>query len=228
MNFDSYYLSYANYTLNWLPMDTEERFNKNLKTNYDKLLEYGWIDKQFTYKFNNLGFRCEDFKSNTDIMFLGCSFTKGIGLPLEDTWAYKVSNRLNMSYANLAMGGSSSDAAFRMCLGYIKRLNPKICIYLEPPGVRFEFISNNHFEAISIRQHNLEPGIIKLLWRDDDHSDITKTKNTLAIQQLCDLNNVKFIKFNADEINQDDKARDLAHPGVEANDIFSNKVIERI
>ena len=95
-NYNSYYKEYANKSLDWLPMDTKELYEKNLKEKYQLLKQHDWIDKSFTYKFNSHGFRCEEFTNKPTIMVLGCSFTCGIGLPIEFIWPELISKNLNL------------------------------------------------------------------------------------------------------------------------------------
>lgn len=49
--------------------------------------------------YNSMGYRSEEFikldAENADTLFSGCSVTYGEGLFIEETWAYKVWNRLN-------------------------------------------------------------------------------------------------------------------------------------
>ena len=101
INYDSCYInnfnagSLANRTVKWLPWDTEERYIENLKLNPQALENNGWINKEFTYQFNSFAFRCEEFTNDPSILFLGCSHTVGVGLPIEHTWPTVVANKLN-------------------------------------------------------------------------------------------------------------------------------------
>ena len=60
------YLEHANQEISWCPMDTLKLFVENMSRKEKKflLMEYGWIDSKFTYKFNSHGFRCQEFSSS--------------------------------------------------------------------------------------------------------------------------------------------------------------------
>ena len=53
---------------------------------------------QMLYTVNKHGFRGDNFSTKDDaIMFLGCSFTFGIGVPDEDVWCRNVADKRNKS-----------------------------------------------------------------------------------------------------------------------------------
>lgn len=95
----------ANQTLEWLPSDTKENYEKLIKD--PKHLEYfktlGW-DKPgaITYKINSQGFRCDEFEPGDYLAAFGCSYTAGIGLPVDVLWPTLVGEKLNLRVANLA------------------------------------------------------------------------------------------------------------------------------
>ena len=64
----------VNKTLYWADSDTEEQYNK-----VKDRVPYGPND--ITYKYNNYGFRCDDFtdwrENPIRILFAGCSMTEG-------------------------------------------------------------------------------------------------------------------------------------------------------
>ncbi len=232
-NFDSAYKFYANKTLDWLPMDTKELYQKNLKHRFNDLMKYGWVDNHFTYKFNSLGFRCDEFTSDPTIMFLGCSYTIGMGLPIEKIWPELVSQKLKMRCANLGIGGGSSDGAFRLCYGYIDKIKPQIVVFMSPPGIRFELVTNNSINNVMVSDCDYD--LFKEWAIDENNNYFNLQKNILAIQMLCQQRNIKFVNVKHDllHINYDiiptiSLARDLAHPGVEAQIYGAEKILSLI
>jgi hypothetical protein len=207
-------------------MDSEEHYNKNLKNNLDKLQMLNWVDATFTYKFNSHGFRCEEFTEDPGIMFLGCSHTVGIGLPLENVWTTLVSNELNLKMINLGIGGSGSDTAFRLANHYIPQLKPKVLIHLQSHQARFSLVTKNtiyeflpsiypkEFEKFYFEWINYEENLI-----------LHELKHNLAIETLCNKNNIKYISINVNEFECLDNARDLLHNGIKSNEYFSKKVL---
>ena len=101
-----------------------KRYFGRIKRNYEeKLMFYEKdmdikSDESITYKYNNEGFRCDDFtkeKSGLHILFGGCSETEGSSNKLEDVWANvlfnkikegnKVSGYYNVGKAGLTVSG---------------------------------------------------------------------------------------------------------------------------
>jgi hypothetical protein len=210
-------------------MDSEELYNTNLKTHYSDLQTHGWIDNPFTYTFNSHGFRCEEFSDKQSIMFLGCSITCGVGLPLESIWSTMVANQLKLHNANLSVSAGSLDTAFRMCHGWIDKINPKLIILMKPPSIRIELVTNN-------RVYNVNPSIKEFddlykIWTiDDNNSYFNSEKNLLAIELLCLKRNIPFhVVDSFDLINSSSsRARDLMHPGVESHKIMSDIILSNI
>ena len=236
INYDSYYKNVANQTLDWLPMDTKELYEKNLKEKYKLLKTNDWIDKSFTYKFNSYGFRCEEFTNESTIMFLGCSHTQGIGLPSECVWPELVSNNLNMHCANFGIGGGSLDTAFRLCHGWIKKINPKIVMLLEPPGIRFELAHSNKTSNLSpFLGHDdvIYESFAKDWSSNETNNYLNSLKNILAIESLCSIEGVKFIKIDINElynfqIVNNDYARDLTHCGKKTHQDFAKHMLTKL
>jgi hypothetical protein len=233
LNYNSYYKDLANKKLYWLPMDTRELYEKNLQEKYELLKTNNWIDRVFSYKFNSHGFRCEEFTEDPTIMFLGCSNTCGIGLPIDNIWPEMVSKNLNMRCANLGMGGASNDTTFRMCHGWIDNINPKIVILNCPPTPRLELARFNKYDFLSINQTSNSKYIdefVKTWITDENNIYFNQLKNVLAIENLCIQNNIKFLKFSYLEFNSffEDYARDLTHLGVKSNSNFAEHVLSKI
>lgn len=212
----------------WCPMDTMELFNSHLEVPEKRALleKYRWIDAKFTYRFNKEGFRCDEFTNISSIVFLGCSMTMGIGLPVEFTWPYLVSNNLNLSCYNLGIAGSSNDTAFRMAYAWLEKINPTMVIFCQTFSHRWEIFAGNGFTGRSI---HLDNGKFENEWVGNPINGIlNKEKNRLAVQQLCNNLGIKFISTEVEKIEFLDLARDLYHPGVESNKKFADYVLSLI
>lgn len=235
INYDSIYLEYANKTLDWLPSDTEKKYNYNITHNYEKLQEMGWVDKQITYSFNEYGFRCPSFSDDPSILFLGCSLTTGIGLPLENTWPYIVSAELKLNLINLGQGGGSGDTVFRLAHGWIPRLKPKIVYVLMPHEDRNEIVSVRE-KTVFLLPSQLKEGHLPKKWEEyysdwllePTNMNIAAIKNRLALKQLCLQNNCKFVFSSVHELIFVDLARDLGHPGIETNKNIAAMALDKI
>ena len=233
------YSQYKNKELLWLINDYELTYEHNLKNNREELEKYNWTNRQFTYKFNSHGFRSEEFSNDDSIMFFGCSYTVGIGLPLENTWAYLVAQNLNLKCFNLGIGATGPDTSFRLANHYIPQIKPKIVVYAEPHPSRFSLVGVD--DIYQFTTHN----IVSIKYDDttkfnsfyeqwvlnDENIKLNSIKHRLAIQAICQQYNIKFAfaeSYSELAPVDLDFARDLMHPGVESNKIFAELILSRI
>ena len=225
----SFYHAYPKYegkTFKWLPMDTQELYQYNLKNNKQKLQQIGWIDKEISYQFNSNGFRTDEFEDCDCAVFLGCSFTIGIGIPYENTWPHLVSKELGLKCFNLGQGNGSWDTSFRIGSYWIEKLNPKYVIAMGPPSTRYEIMPHG---TISIHQEeNFKNTLLSDLFMFDRNYELNKQKNIIALKSFC--KNTLIMEYDSEwfNVNWVDMARDLAHPGIKTNALLKNKVLDLI
>jgi len=118
-----------NKELQWFSTDNQESYIPSNSI---------YTPESFTYKFNEANFRCDSFDmtGNSSIMFIGCSFTMGVGLPVEHCWPYllldqiKKDTGLSIPYWNLGITASGTDSHVRTIYQYIDKLKPKIIFLL--------------------------------------------------------------------------------------------------
>jgi hypothetical protein len=82
---------------------------KNLLKNID-IDKWYYTNKKIKYSHNEYGYRSDNLSSiehNDYLLTFGCSYSYGNGLFYEDTYAYKLSNKLNLKNVNLSVPGSS-------------------------------------------------------------------------------------------------------------------------
>jgi|TARA_S200002703_G_C3777816_1_gene239529 hypothetical protein len=130
--------SESNITKLWKASDTKDMFERRLSEGNK---EY-WKDKVIEYRYNNYGFRTDDDFNGYDegVITLGCSFTEGIGLPIEYTWGYKIAKYLNTKHWNFGVGAMGLDTAFRYLVGASEKLKFNKVFLFVPPFYRNEFI----------------------------------------------------------------------------------------
>jgi len=222
-------------SVSWLPMDSEELFDYNYKNNRKKIEKYNWTKNSITYKFNKFGFRSDEFGEGDSIVFLGCSFTIGIGVPANVHFSNLVATELNLNCYNLGIGGGSNDCCFRLAYYWLAKLKPKICVYVEPEDTRFEIkceieekyqFGNYNVQDIGSLQSPLKEFYPYWLY-NDANSFLKKQKNLLGIQKLCDNNSIKFIHTD-NKFVEIDYARDLVHPGIKSNANKAQKILNKI
>lgn len=242
----------ANKELNWYSSDTEQRYRDNLKKNHQLLLNNNWTDNSFTYKFNSSGFRCEEFTDTDSILFLGCSFTQGIGLPVESIFPTIVAKNLNLKCYNLAVHGTSADTAFRLASIYLEKLKPKICVpvlifehrlELLQPDTAFYFTGQWSMVGSDKLDVNYRKYYIEFYEKwiiQPENAELNYLKNILAINQLCNQLNIKFYDCRDVYVNDElvsikdyyqqepTLARDLIHPGVGMHDKIAHTILSQL
>ena len=181
----------ANTTSMWLPSDTPGNYSPILKTG--KSNKYKPDD--ITYKFNEHGFRCDSFSLSSDlpIVFLGCSYTEGIGLPIDKVWSSLLLNKIRektnkeIPYWSLALGGKGLDNQISLLHDFIGIHSPRYIFCLFPPPGRREywFDSQQHAWIPNPIQHKNQPFVDKLSSDPDyiKHEDHRSVRTLSLIQQ---------------------------------------------
>jgi hypothetical protein len=118
--------------------DTRQLYQQNLKTQPED-----WIyrTKHISYNYNDNGHRCKnisDINLDNYILFTGCSHTEGVGLCLEDTFPYLLSQKMNYDYYNMGLGGIGLDILVYNLIIWFEKVKkpPKILIIQWPHNVR--------------------------------------------------------------------------------------------
>lgn len=234
----------AGQCLDWLPSDEKGYYDENMKDpEFVKYIqEQGWDQPgAITYQFNSEGFRCEEFDAESDcLVALGCSFTIGIGLPIETVWPSLLGKKLNLKVYNLAWGGISADTCFRLAEYWIPKLKPKLVVMLAPPRNRIELITGNAIPPVKVfmpmnknKFFNENDNFLKHWWLNDENGLINNKKNLLAIQQIALNYNAIFVSLNADEEmcrsrEEVGYARDYMHAGPRGHELVSDKMLKEI
>ena len=218
--------SVRNQTVYFNGSDNSARWQENLKdpANRKFFEENGWLDEQaIPYVFNTHGFRCEEFDQRPAWLALGCSFTEGVGLPIDDVWPTILSKQLNQHVWNLGVGSSGLDTCFRLLDYYIDKLNVQGVFLLTPPEHRVEIFTNgNPVIYLPSEEYDTKYPLFKHWVSDEINVIINMRKNLLAIQKLCDDANVRLITRSYKDLGSPNlyenpkmqiKARDLLHFG---------------
>jgi hypothetical protein len=235
-------VQFANQELDWFSTDSEDLYQHNLDKSLKYMHFHNQVDNRFTYKFNSNGFRADEFDSGTpNVVSLGCSHTLGIGNPYESTWAYKVSTSLKLKNFNLAIAGSASDTAFRMAYQWIDKLKPNIVIFLSPDQTRFElnttaypYVNDTHYINVKDYEWSDHTKVFMKHWYSDDtNSNMNYLKNMLAIKQLCNERDIKFLHKEVTTIYEQkifagDHARDLMHFGATTHQRIADMFLSKL
>jgi len=204
--------SHFDTVLEWFPTDEKSRYEENL-LKYPSIMKK-WEDVDITYDINEYGFRSPSFyDSNNNIVFLGCSHTTGIGLPLEKTFPYLISEKLGMNLCNLSVPGRSNDTCYRLGSFWIPILKPKVVICYVVSKARMEVKVTSkgsfiHGDSTSF-YHNFLPSkdnvdVLGINFGDfyeqwcfnEENLDYNKQKNMDALETVCSRNGSKFYCFD--------------------------------
>ena len=133
------------HNVEWADYDVIENYKESTLAGPNP---YGLHD--ISYKYNIDGFRCDDFNltSELPILFMGCSFTEGTGLPINHIWAnlllerIKVHTGKNIPYWNTALSGASIDAMANGLYWFDRKfaVDLKYIVMLCPPFQRREYL----------------------------------------------------------------------------------------
>jgi len=239
----SAYPHLAGQEVNWLDTDSAEQYSANYNdTNKRKLLEkLRWTKHNITYTFNSNGFRAPEFKKNEpNIVFLGCSFTVGIGLNISDTFSHNVSQSLGLQNYNLGKGGGSNKTAFRVGHHWIPKLKPKIVVLMSPEITRSEIIMGG--KAINLSAHIKEAETVlwpyvKIHMAEIENSNLDFLANTLALEKISTDVGARFILLRKkndmlEAKERDGKildyGRDLQHLGRSSHELTTEHILAKI
>lgn len=171
------------------------------------------VDTNNVYRINSNEFRGDEISGNENIVFGGCSFTFGLGVPEDQIWSVQLAKNLNLSYSNLAYPGASIMFIVEIMFKYFKKYkNPDmvICLFPDPyrmylPYVenKLESLDNPMKESISHLflkgfTDNRIPLYSKLPHKAEHviPRDVAKWISIQYInilEQYCKSNNIKFI-----------------------------------
>jgi hypothetical protein len=229
----------------WMPTDTEESFNRMMQdpVHQEYFAQQGWLEPSaINYQINSQGFRCDEFEPEQPcLVALGCSFTLGIGLPLECIWPTLLGDKLNLKVYNLAWGGSSADTCYRLARYWIPQLKPRVVAMLVPPRNRIELLldQENDLPAEVFLPNsksmyfNGNDTFLKHWWINDENCLINSEKNTLAVHQLSSQHGAKFVSLLADEEMSKSReevgyARDYMHAGPIGHQLVVEKMLRNL
>lgn len=216
--FEDYYRNRKNTESVWNPCDT--------LANYKPVNAYGrnYAINGFSYKFNSYGYRSDEFTEISDfpIMFMGCSYTEGVGLPISDLWVSHFVRALKAAHPdyriplwNFGLGGTGIDRAARTLVEFAPIIKPKYVIYLLSTMHRREFVFGDNFLQQWVpNQRNSkdrpEFQLIERLFSDEYYALHQTYLSLLLLQQTAKLSNTKVLIFDLMfDLDNDEKKKQL-------------------
>ena len=199
--------------------DQKDLWENNLKNpdTHKFFEENGWLDEHaIPYTFNTHGFRCEEFNSRKSWLALGCSFTEGVGLNIDDVWVSMLKKHTDKHIWNLGIGSGAMDTCFRILDYYIDKLNVQGVFLLQPQHHRFELFINGKVQMYLSTNDRIHNTIFKSWYSDENNAKFNAQKNLLAMEKICDDRKIRFITRPITDLHSGKsycRARDLMHHG---------------
>lgn len=103
----------------------------------------GRIDLDTEYKYNNDGFRSNNFFKGQDLVVAGCSHTYGIGIKAEHRWGDRLALDIGKeNHATIAIPGGSIETIVLNLFKYFREYgNPKQIVCFFPDFYRIRFVN---------------------------------------------------------------------------------------
>jgi hypothetical protein len=171
-----------------------------------------------TYQFNSLGFRGEEFDPDAPVKLFvsGCSNTFGVGVEVEESWAFLFKQKLaeqhdlpasSVNLMNFSQGGASNDYVTRTLLEQSAQARPDVIIAGFTHMRRFELFEETtafHIGAIKLEELERADGRYAelkkraeflILGSDEIQQKIQTIKNMLLLQYFCRSRDIPFVFF---------------------------------
>jgi hypothetical protein len=223
----------------FVPTDTYERFQKNLKIMPDSWI---WRNTPITYTCNAQGYRCPEWNNidwSQSILVFGCSFTFGIGIDDKMTFPYLLQERTGISTINLGAVAASPMVQWANSSLLVKeKIKPRAVIYNWPPPNRStRFLGKG---KVNCRGPNNANSFCQD-WIMDDNQSIEYLRyaiySTNAMWE-CPVLHYHIFKSVVDSIPEltwlesIDLGRDFedggAHPGPESNKSWADTIFNNL
>lgn len=232
-----------NKTVNFLDFtDSEERYLESIKTQPN---DWYYKDRSFTYSYNEYGHRSKnisDIDLDNYILFTGCSHTEGVGLELEKTYPYLVSQGLGCDYYNLGLGGTGIDVIEHNLVQWFLSVKkkPKHLFIQWPDHSRFTSKNNNPAYSDLLEQGTWAPvgsATSKFIINAETtgfnfaRRDIYK-RLVMEVSQcpITTIGATSNIPYDTDSIYlfKKDLARDLSHYGNNSHQHLADDILNSI
>lgn len=230
---------HCNVTLPFVPGDTLEQFNTKKVNQPD---DWYYHNTEITYQFNKLGHRCknvEDIDQHNYVLYIGCSHTLGVGLELEKTYPYLLSEKLSMDYYNLAIPATGIDVVeYNLLTWLFKMKKPKLIVVQWPDHSRFIEYDSIHDTVLERGTWNDEPNYRSFIVNAEDtglfyarkalSARLIKTVSKKTPTIMCNFGSQQQYEIQNLCMRTLDKARDLNHAGIKSHANFVDMILHDI
>jgi hypothetical protein len=140
-------------------------------------------------EINLYGFRSDEFikvHNQTHVLFMGCSYTWGTGLYIEETWAKTLHSKINSitdtsGYFNIGVPGDSIFASIINAFKYFKNFG-------NPDVIFFNIQDLNRFYDADSKNNK----IFRSIYKNDWVLPLLAYQYYYMLDQYCSSNNIKL------------------------------------
>lgn len=132
-----------------------------------------YIDNDISYNLNNYAYRSDDFNKNnrTKFLFNGCSYTFGVGLPIDNIWPKVVYDQIGSGgFYNLGISGASYQSIIQNIYSYIRNFDKPENIFILLPNIE-------RYDQIKKDGDNLSFSVVPYI---DDFPEYKKIRSVLT------------------------------------------------
>ena len=225
---------YRDQLLSWVEYDTEAGYQKNISESPSRklMIANGWFDTPVEYAFNSEGFRSAEFDT-AGILVIGCNYTFGTGLPIENIYHTYIGNELQIPINNLGVINASNGLMFRLAHHYIPKIMPCMVILQQTHADRLEVL--NQFDQSMVydpadTNDVLGREIFANWWFSKSNGMLDKQRNFMAIKGICHDVAVPLITIDIEDFRNpvNGFARNLTDPGPMSHQAVAEKVLNII
>jgi hypothetical protein len=214
----------ANNEHEFIATDSKELFDFNKKRIGPT---WYWANNRITYKYNSEGYRMDkeigDIDFDNYIAFFGCSYTVGSGLPITETFAYKIADKMKMDYVNASTVGATVEFVYNNLIELLSNAPtpPKHIVINWPELTRTMFWEE---DKVVFMLPNMLHGV-KNHWEkayeafvmEETHINQRFIMIRKAIKLLCQANNIALFELSSYQSDPEfyDKYTDIFRPEIE-------------
>lgn len=229
----------SNTTLKFIGGDSEQQFIQAIA---EMPKDWYYNTTEILYEYNNLGHRCkkfEDLDQNNYILFIGCSHTMGVGLELEKTYPYLLSEKLKMDYYNLAVPATGNDVLEYNLLTWLFKMNkkPKLIVIQWPDQSRFIEYDELRKRVLECGTWSTDSNYVSFVVNADD-TGMFNARGVMVENMIQNITDIPVITLNFGNqrgygiydlyMLRLDRARDLGHAGINSHAKFTETLVNHI
>jgi hypothetical protein len=219
--------------------DSERQFLENQKR---VRKDWYYFDHPISYSYNEYGHRSKNIKDidlDNYVIFTGCSHTVGVGLELEKTFPYLVSQKLGVDYYNIAMAATGIDVLEYNLLTWFAKVKkkPKYVFIQWPDHSRFASYRKDYDLMHEVGSWSTDVHDRNLMINGED-TGLFYARKELARRLITQTVDAPIHSYDYGgqqpygtwnhKLRHIDWARDLSHTGIKSHAKFTDLLCEHI